>query len=195
MLSSLNYLKERYFYYVDHAFINFEFLAYSNDPERAIEELTALGFTARSDYLEDYDRYVDFAWEENMNYYIFSIIGILISAASIYFIMRSSLLSRIYEVSVYRALGASKGDIRRMFIAEIFITTSISTIVGFFLMMILLVRAQAEVIEYIQMFRFTFFNISLGVIAIYLIQTIFGLLPIQMLLFKTPSEILTKYDI
>jgi ABC-type lipoprotein export system ATPase subunit/ABC-type antimicrobial peptide transport system permease subunit len=195
MLSSLNYLKESYFYYVDHAFINFEFLAYSNDPERAIEELTALGFTARSDYLEDYDRYVDFAWEENMNYYIFSIIGILISAASIYFIMRSSLLSRIYEVSVYRALGASKGDIRRMFIAEIFITTSISTIVGFFLMMILLVRAQAEVIEYIQMFRFTFFNISLGVIAIYLIQTIFGLLPIQMLLFKTPSEILTKYDI
>ncbi|MGS0973787.1 MAG: ATP-binding cassette domain-containing protein [Candidatus Izemoplasmataceae bacterium] len=195
MLAPVEYIKEGYFFFVDHAFARFDVLAYTENPEEAIKELTALGVLARSDYLEDYDQYVDFAWEENMNYYIFSIIGIIISAASIYFIMRSSLLSRIYEVSVYRALGASKGDIRRMFIAEIIITTTISTVIGFFLMMILLIRAQSEVADYIQMFRFTFLNVSIGIIAIYVIQTIFGLLPIQMLLMKTPSQILSKYDI
>lgn len=195
MLTSLEYLKQSYFVFFDHPFTNYQFLVYTDAPEDTIKELQELGINASSDYLEDYDQYVDFAWEENLEFYIFSIIGLLISAISIYFIMRSSLLSRIYEVSVYRALGASKGDIRRMFIAEIFITTSISTVVGFFLMMFLLIRAQMEVSDYIQMFRFSILNVSIGVLAIYVIQTVFGLMPVQMLLLKTPSEILKKYDI
>ena len=37
--------------------------------------------------------------------------------------------------------------------------------------------------------------IGLGVLALYILNIIFGLLPIYFLLKKTPAEILSKYDI
>lgn len=195
MVSELEFMRGTYFHYHQHSYVNFEFLAYVDDPGLAIEELAKLGIEAKSEYLEDYDQYVDYEFEKNSGLYIISIIGILTSAVSIYFIMRSSLISRIYEVSVYRALGATKNNIRKMFIVEVVLTTTISSIVGFFITMILLLRAQAPVIEYFEIVKYPILLTIYGVIAIYLINTFFGLLPINLLMRKTPSEILSKYDL
>lgn len=195
MVSKLDYMKREYFYSHQYSFINFEFLAYADDPDYAIQELAKHGIEARSEYLENYNQHVDYEFEKNAGFYAFSIIGILTSAVSIYFIMRSSLISRIYEVSVYRALGATKNNIRKMFIVEVFLTTTISSVIGYFVMMALLLQAQSRVIEYFEVVRYPFTIVLYGVVAIYVINTFFGLLPINMLLRKTPSEILVKYDL
>ena len=195
MVSELEFMRRGYFHSHQYAYVNFEFLAFTDDPSLAIEELAKLGIEAKSEYLEDYDQYVDYEFEKNSAFYFFSLIGILASAVSIYFIMRSSLISRIYEVSVYRALGATKNNIRKMFIVEVVLTTTISSVIGFFITMILLLRAQSPVIEYFEIVRYPILLTIYGVIAIYLINTFFGLLPINLLMRKTPSEILSKYDL
>ena len=195
MVSELEFMRGRYYHAHQYAYVNFEFLAYTDDPSLAIEELAKLGIEAKSEYQEDYDQHVDYQFEKNAGFYVFSLIGIFTSAVSIYFIMRSSLISRIYEISVYRALGATKNNIRKMFIVEVIITTTISSIIGFFVTMILLLRAQSPVIEYFEVVRYPLLLTLYGVIAIYLINTFFGLLPINLLIRKTPSEILSKYDL
>jgi len=194
-ISSLEYMQREYFNTQFFIFVNFSFLAYVDDPEFAIKALEELGIEAKSDYLDDYDRYQTFEFEQNAAFYIFAIVGVVTSAISIYFIMRSSLISRIYEVSVYRSLGATKNNIRKMFIVEVVLTTTISSVIGYFAMIILLLRAQSQVVEYIELVRYPILLTLGGVLGIYIINTFFGLLPINLLLRKTPAAILSKYDL
>ncbi len=194
-VSNLEFMQKEYFNTTQYAFVNFSFLAYAEDPELALVELEKLGIEATSDYLDDYDKYASFEFEQNAAYYIFALVGVVTSSISIYFIMRSSLISRIYEVSVYRALGATKNNIRKMFIVEVILTTTISSIIGYFAMIILLLRAQSQVIEYFELVRYPILLTLGGVLGIYVINTFFGLLPINLLLRKTPAAILSKYDL
>ena len=73
---------------------------------------------------------------------IFTSVVLGASSLSFYFILRSSWISRIYEVSVYRALGVKKNDIFRSFIVEIFVITSISTLIGYVLATLALTKLQ-----------------------------------------------------
>lgn len=53
-----------------------------------------------------------------------------ISLIEIILMTRSSFLSRIKEVGIYRAIGVKKSDIYKMFIGESFAITSISSLPG-----------------------------------------------------------------
>ena len=112
-----------------------------------------------------------------------------------YFIMRSSLISRVYEVSIFRSLGASKREIRKMFIVEIFMTTSLSSIIGYIAMSLLLVQIQSSAGMNINIVHYSFTTLLIGIIGLYLLNIIFGLIPINILLSKTPSDIMKKYDL
>ena len=173
----------------------FNFLIYSDDVDSTVTLLNEMGYEASSNYLNEVERSKIFKIDENANILLLSIGGIVISAISMYFIMRSSLISRVYEVSIYRSLGASKREIRKMFIVEIFLTTSISSIIGYIAMTILLLQVQSGAEININIVHFTFVTFSIGIIGLYLLNIIFGLIPINVLLRKTPSDIMKKYDL
>lgn len=112
-----------------------------------------------------------------------------------YFIMRSSLISRILEVSIFRALGVKKKEILRMFSIEILMLTTISTLLGFIIGTIGVLSLQSSLLNVLNVFHTTVLSTIVGLIAIYGFNLLAGLLPVMTLLAKTPSQIITQYDI
>lgn len=193
MLSTVDLMEKMHFKRTSQTFWDASFLAYTDNPSEAIKKLDADGIYSFSEYLENYDEYIKNQTVENTGFLTYSLIGIISSAFGIYFIMRSSLLSRIYEISVLRAIGASKEDIRRFFLVEILLVTTISSLVGYLVVVLLLSSGLSN--AYINFVHFTPINIVIGMIMLYLINMIFGLLPIELLIRKTPAKILFKYDL
>lgn len=189
------FLKHEYFSSQYRYKFNYELFIYSYNVEDTMLLLNDTGYEISSPYLEEVERTALFKIEENSNILLLSIGGIVISAISMYFIMRSSLISRVYEVSIYRSLGASKREIRKMFIVEILLTTTLSSIIGYVAMTILLLQVQAGVGIEIHIVYYTVLSFSLGFIGLYILNLVFGLIPINMLLHKTPSDIMKKYDL
>lgn len=120
-----------------------------------------------------------------------SIVILIASSLFLYFLMRSSLFSRIYEVGVYRALGISKFNLYKMFFTEIFLITFITSFFG--VLGVSLFVIQANKLGELIFFPFYIPLISFG--AFLLINTFVGLLPVNKLLRLFPAEILSKYDI
>lgn len=112
-----------------------------------------------------------------------------------YFVMRSSMISRIYEISVYRALGVRKLEIYSSFAVEIILLTTISSFIGFGLMSFILGAFSNSPLKTFIGFRIDFFIILFGVIFVYAANLLIGLLPMVLLLRKTPAQIISSYDI
>ncbi|MFK5883124.1 MAG: ABC transporter ATP-binding protein/permease [Candidatus Izemoplasma sp.] len=167
----------------------------TNDVAKAIKYFDSIGVDAESLYETEYDDYFETIKTTSKGVIIFSLVILGASSLSYYFIIRSSLISRIYEISVYRALGVSKFDINKIFIAEIVLKTTVSSTVGFLATSFFLMRIQSMADEYYEFIYFSFGNIILGLGVIYAINIIAGLLPVTNLLRKTPAEILSKYDL
>jgi ABC-type antimicrobial peptide transport system permease subunit len=131
---------------------------------------------------------------------IFSVTAVA-TAVFVYFVMRSKMMSDIYNIGVYRSLGASRLRINNKYLTDIFILATFTCLIGYILGNI----GYVAVGEVINPFFTTYagskiivynFGISfLGILALYAIMYIFGMLPILMLERKTPSEIIAKYDI
>ncbi|MFA7589223.1 MAG: ABC transporter permease, partial [Acholeplasmataceae bacterium] len=190
---SLSAVEENYFNNIMNSFI--WFIAYTSD-HRALESKLMN---------DDYD--VRYPYElalENLRSTraqrlagILSVSGVLIGFSGIgfYFVIRSSLISRIYEVSVYRALGIKKREIFVSFLIEIFVLTTLSTLVGLIIANMMISRLNQGIISMFGLFEINTFTIILGVILVYLLNVFAGLLPVQRLLAKTPAQILAQYDI
>jgi ABC-type lipoprotein export system ATPase subunit/cell division protein FtsX len=112
-----------------------------------------------------------------------------------YFIIRSSLISRIYEISVYRALGVRKKEIFRSFIVEIIVLTSLSTLIGYVLASLAISYLQEGLLGQLNLFKINFLTFIAGLVVMYTINILAGLFPVYMLLRKTPAQILSQYDI
>ncbi len=123
--------------------------------------------------------------------------AILIGASLIgfYFVIRSSLISRIYEVSVYRALGVHKRDIFSSFLVEISILTTVSTLLGYLLATMLLSRLTQGLLGDLNFILVTPLTIGAGLILVYGLNILAGIAPVYFLLRKTPAQILSQYDI
>ncbi|MFA6692623.1 MAG: ABC transporter ATP-binding protein/permease [Acholeplasmataceae bacterium] len=193
MVTSTEYIKDKFYLYSFHQYNDFSLLVYTDDVESTLLALDEAGFIATgNNYQPSVAQQAKL--DQNKNLYLLGIGGILMGAFSILLIMRSSLISRIYEVSVYRSIGISRKEIRRIFILEILLTTTFSSVVGFILMLLLLNTAQST-IEAISVTRFTGLSISLVIVGLYVINLIFGLIPINILLRKTPSNIMKQSDL
>lgn len=112
----------------------------------------------------------------------------------LYFMIRTGMISRVYEIGVYRSLGVRKKDIYKIFFWEIMFIGFLTSMVGFAFGLYFAKGAEA--------FDFEAFParmpliIALATIGfLFLINVFIGLLPLVMLLRKTPSEISAKYDI
>ncbi len=150
------------------------------------------------DYILTSDDVSERLLEGNLAEIIASIIGIAVLLAimciSVYFIMRSSLMSRVKEVGIMRAIGVSKRNVIFRFFIEALVLFSLTVLIGFaFAFGIIIWLTQNSLIA-------TMLAMPLW-LAIVLVAVVggacllFGLLPIAMLLRKTPRAILAKYDI
>jgi hypothetical protein len=176
---------------------SFDFYVRTSDKKAFIEHVeTGYSLVAASDiYAEAYKQIQ--SEREVVLYSTLGTAGFIIGFAMLgfYFIIRSSLISRIYEISVYRALGVRKNEIFRSFIVEIMVLTTLSALVGYILASVAIGRLQDGLLGQLNLFKITPLTFVAGLILMYRINILAGLFPVYMLLRKTPAQILSQYDI
>ncbi len=121
-------------------------------------------------------------------------IGLLLMCVCIYFIMRSSMLSKVREIGIYRAVGVSKKNMIFKFAVE---STAIAlqTLAVGFIIGAYLASSLASGGVTASTFYFPFWLGALTLVFLIGTCILFGILPIASLLRKTPAQILAKYDI
>lgn len=113
----------------------------------------------------------------------------------VYFMMRAKMISRIKSVGIYRALGARKKTILKDFLIDLIILTIFTTLFGYIIGCCVLIKALAAFNAIMDVFVINMPVIILCGFGAVLLNIVFGMLPIILLLRKTPSEIIAKYDI
>ncbi len=192
-VTSVDYIKSRMFAYVYGTILDIRLYVYATDVETALSALAEAGYDAEA-VVFDPVAAQRLKLQENRNFYLLGIGGILMSAFCILLIMRSSLIARLYEIGVYRSIGVSRREIRRIFMTEIVFTTTLSSLVGFLAAWLLLEYARTSLSQ-VSLTHFTGWSIVLGVLGLYAVNLVFGMIPIQILLWKTPSNIMKQSDI
>ena len=112
----------------------------------------------------------------------------------VFFIMRSSFMSRVREVGIYRAIGVSKKNLIFRFGVEALLLTTMTIFIGFLLSSLVIVYLSGAAF-FSEILYFPVWLAAILLIVIYAASVFFGVLPVMALLSRTPSEILAKYDI
>ena len=156
------------------------------------------------DYCDHLYSPYDFMYKSNYNSnkdtitstLIISSILFVISIIYVYFSTRSKMILQIKDIGVYRSIGASRFSIVKKYILDIFTNTTLTTLLGYLVSIIIYSLIYAK----IQALTNGVYSVPIGiylmgVLILYLINIIFGLIPVLGLIRKTPAEINAKYDI
>lgn len=165
----------------------------AKDKEKVLSKYTG---NASIRDISSYERseYIKERKEDTRGTLIFSTVILTISLIEIYFMMRSSFLSRIKEVGIYRAIGVKKKDIYMMFAGEIIAISTLTGITGSSLMGYII--HELSFMESISdKFIINIYVYLLSLVFIYLFNLIVGLLPVALTIRKTPAQILSRTDI
>jgi len=165
------------------------------DMASAISNVEALGLTATDSYAVARAEYIDalqMQVSSRVQTILITLAGIIVY---IFFIMRSSMLSRIKEIGIYRSIGATKKDIYKIFFSEILAFTTVGSLTGYLFMAYVVNRVQNMIQDFVSVFYFPIQLFVGGIVLIYAVNILFGMLPVMNLLRKTPSEINAKFDI
>ena len=177
---------------------------HSNDPEKTQVWLNSefSDLSAPNRYwsvLTTPDDVFDGIIEQNVDTIIASLITMAVIVAlmslCMYFIMRSSLMNRIKEVGIYRAIGVSKKNLVFKFFIEAVVLTTLTVFIGYLLTSAFLFAVLGMSSIVAEIFYYPLWLAGAVLVILYVISLFFGTLPILSLLRKTPSEILAKYDI
>lgn len=129
----------------------------------------------------------------NRNFSI-AIVMLLVTFLEMFFVIRSSFMSRIKEVGIYRAIGLKKIDIYKMFAGEILVVSTIGGVLG-----VLFMYGLLDALVVMDSFRTSFvvnpLSLSVTLIVMYLFNLFAGLLPVMLVVQKSPAEILSRHDI
>lgn len=168
---------------------------HTNDIDQAIDDIENLGFSATDSYQNARAAYQVTLNAEIAQKLRVIIISLLASIIYLVFTMRSSMLGRIKEVGIYRSIGATKRDVYKIFVSEIISFTTIGSMSGYVAMTFIIIQFQKYNPMAASDFYFPLHIFIAGIIGIYCLNVVFGMLPVYGLLRKTPSEINAKYDI
>ncbi len=171
-----------------------EITIYPEDKQKAMEYFEKSKMQIEDVYDKDKEKYNERVKEEVETFARTTIIILAISLLEIYLMMRSSFLSRIKEIGVYRAIGVKKSDIKKMFKGEIFAITIIASMPAFIIMTYI-----AGSLDKMPMVGDTLrVDVPSAIIALAIIiaaNSLAGLLPLFKILRKKPAEILSRTDI
>lgn len=166
---------------------------YTQNPQEALKVFPDQE-NAEYPFLANYQEYRQARLLQNVGFILFAGVFLGASALASFFVLRSSLLSRIYEVSVYRALGTPKRDLRKIFLVEAFILTLFTSLLGYLLTSYVLVRLQVMTEGFFEVVKITPLSFTIGLAIIFATNILSGIIPVSNLLRKTPSEIISRYD-
>ena len=124
-----------------------------------------------------------------------SLVFLVITLIYTFFMMRSKMIHRIYEIGVLREIGASRGRIYRMFFAELLVLISMTTMIGYLASLLLCHLANTKIHGLLNLFGYSPIYAILGFVILLGSSIIAGMLPIFTLQRKTPAEIVAKYDL
>lgn len=166
----------------------------SNDKNETINLFRENNLNIRNSYDETKEQYKEDIKDKVRSALIASSVILAISLVEIFLMIRSSFLSRVKEVGIYRAIGVKKIDIYKMFFGEIFAITTIASIPGIIFMAYILDVLSG--IKYLSnLFVINIFVIVITIIFIYLFNLIIGLFPVFNTIRRTPAEILSRHDL
>ncbi|MDE7214123.1 MAG: ABC transporter permease [Anaeroplasmataceae bacterium] len=159
--------------------------------------LKSQDYYAKHIYNYHYDFSAEMQKESLLVFGIMALILIVVISVFIYFIMRSRMIADIYPIGVYRSIGASRTRILLRFVSDIFVTITLTALVGYLLTTFIFATLAANINNALSMnaLKSSYLFSFLGALILYVLNFFFGLLPITMLMRKTPAEIIAKYDI
>ena len=111
--------------------------------------------------------------------------------------IRSSFLSRVKEVGIFRAIDVKKADIYKMFFGEIISMTTLASVPGIlFMTYILYTLSQSPVLTFFSKeYVINPYIVLITIALIYGFNLVVGLLPVFNTLRKTPAAILSRHDL
>lgn len=164
--------------------------------DEGVNGLKALGIKAYTPTEYNYRLQKENQSVEMLIFLVIALILLAFIVIYVYFSTRSRLISQIRSVGIYRCMGATRWQIIRKYMAEILVETIFTTLIGY-LIVIFAYSFLYDAFLYMNGVTLAlnpFFAI-LGVAVLFAVNLVFGLLPVVLLLRKTPAEINSEYDI
>lgn len=170
-------------------------LIVSSNDSRTVELFKEYGTELKTSYQANHDFRVKQKREMFGSTIAVSMVFLVIIVVYVFFMMRSKMIHRIYEIGVLREIGASRFRIYRIFLIELLVLITMTTIIGYVVSLLLCHLANKKIGGLLGIFNYSPLYAILGVVIIYGVSILAGMLPIFMLQRKTPSEIVAKYDL
>ena len=169
-------------------------VVYGIDKDNLMNTFLESSIKLKDPYQLDKENYLEIRKDSMNSSIIVALIMLVISLIEIVLMMRSSFLSRIKEVGIYRAIGVKKADIYKMFVGESFAISTLSSLPGvLFMSYCLYVLSDISYVS--KNYLMNIYVVILCIVVVYLFNIIVGLIPVFNTIRKTPSEILSSNEI
>ena len=169
-------------------------IIYSKDKEKTINSFKELNKKVIDVYEVDKNNYMRNNKDSMKSSIIVASIMLGISLIEIILMTRSSFLSRIKEVGIYRAIGVKKSDIYKMFIGESFAITTLASVPGILFMSYSL-HVLSDISFVSRNYVMNIYVVILCMIILYGFNIIVSLIPVFNTMRKTPAHILARHDV
>ena len=196
------YSKNNYdYYFVNNRTIEYNLVTtkegltvYCDNKESCMDEFRSLNLNIEDSYTQSKNEYIKENQENLKNSIFVASIILFISLIEMFLMMRSSFLSRVKEVGIYRAIGVKKSDIYKMFVGEIIAITTLASMPGIIIMAYIL--KTLSTIKYLNgLFLITPSIVIVSIILVYGFNLLVGLIPVFNTIRKTPAQILSRHDL
>ena len=190
-----------YSYFVNRNMIKYNLInnsksmiIYTDNKYDIIDMFLDKGYHLKDVYEFDKNNYITKQKNSIISSLIVALVMLVISFIEIILMMRSSFLSRIKEVGIYRAIGVKRLDIYKMFISESFAITTLVSVPGILFMSYCLYMISD--ISYVtDNYVMNIYVLILCILIMYIFNIIVGLIPVFNTVKKTPAEILSRHDL
>ena len=169
-------------------------VVYSGDREQTekyLKEVYGSGILTQDDLVQS-------DIESQIEYITSNIVSMVVTLALILFcmflIMRTQIMGSVREIGIYRAIGVSKKNLLFKHAVEGLLLTASTVFIGFLLASFIAFRVSSSSIVDVFLYYPVWLAVILGVF-VFSCSVLFGLIPLSMLIRKSPSSILSKYDI
>ncbi len=169
-------------------------MIYSNDKKTTIDNFRNMNLNIRDSYEFSKDEYKIKMRESVNNTLLVSGIILLISLIEIYLMIRSSFLSRIKEIGIYRGIGVKKIDIYKMFMGEIIAITTLASVPGLIFSAYVL-KVLSTIKQLNNVFLVAPKTVIISIVFIYIFNLAIGLFPVFNVVRKRPATILARHDL
>ena len=157
------------------------------------EQISSITITVNNNYQQQYD---DNTVAEKNIIKVMSIVTIVFGALSIVFVIvtsNKSMVNQISEIAIYRSLGYPKRYTRTIYFTETIVNVfTYIAISGLFTYAILKIISVIPIFYYSMSIKL--WQVLVLILALGIANSIIGVAPIVLLLFKTPTQIYNTYN-